>query len=156
MQHNGLDFCTTVRNFVWDCICCQNVTYTMQYTCQPVPHRPSCILPHCRKQTQLELTVNLILGLHTPSATSSEEVCSISLLHENLLQWTCSASRTSLRDKERGRAAEVQLMQLLTLWIFGAACAAGHRCRVGLCGHWVRAQNIMNSLFNNENLASKA
>lgn len=39
-------------------------------------------------------------------------------------------------------------MQLLTLWIFSAACAAGYSCGVGLCRHWVRAQ-IMNSLKEN-------
>lgn len=40
-----------------------------------------------------------------------------------------------------GGVEEMQLMQLLTLWIFTAACAAGYSCRVGLWRHWVRGQN---------------
>lgn len=32
-------------------------------------------------------------------------------------------------------------LQLLTFWVSISACAAGHSCRVGLGGHWVRGQN---------------
>lgn len=98
------------------------------------------------KQTQSELTIDLILRLRAPSAAPSEEVWGVGLLHEDLLQRTCSGSRRRFSSQHKGvkreDVEEVQLMQLLTLWIFSAACAAGHSCRVGLWRHWVRGQNM--------------
>lgn len=96
--------------------------------------------PHSKlKQSLSELTNNLILWFDAPSAAPSEEVWGIGLLHEDLFQgaFSRSGSRVSSQHKEIKRQ-DAEVMQLLTLGVSIAACAAGHSCRVGLWRHWVK------------------
>lgn len=58
------------------------------------------------RQTQSELTVNLILRLHAPSAASPEEVWGIGLLHKDPLQWTCSGSRMRFSSQHKWNKRE--------------------------------------------------
>lgn len=143
MQNNDFHRGIIVNKLVWVYLCCINKTQMPTITSNT--QTPGLTRPQS-KQTQSELTIDLILRLHAPSAASSEEVWGIGLLHEDLLQRTCSGSRRRLSSQHKGIKREdvegVQLVQLLTLWIFSAACAAGHSCRVGLWRHWVRRQNM--------------
>ena len=156
-QHNDFSNDITVKKF---CISAAKTSCIIRHRCYSYhththahthththTHTPLWLTRPQSKLTQSELTINLILRLGSPSAASPEEVWGVGLLHEDLLQHTCGESRSRLSSQIKTEHVEqMQLIQLLTLWVFCAACAAGHSCRVGLWRHWVRGQKDMRAL----------